>query len=279
MTSKSKSWRDVLPVHPAADLFPMMSQDELLALGEDIKKHGLREGVALLDGKLLDGRNRLDAMEMAGFKLVTGNGQPEWANIPYRNVQGVDPESFVVSKNIHRRHLSPEQKRELIEKLVKASPEKSDRQIAEAVKASPSTVGKVRQGLEKSGDVSKLDTRTDRKGRKQQAHKSTKKDPDPAIAEAVERAVARSEESRRTQALIGACTDAACAAQVSKTHAALRYSNSIAKVIEDEAERLSGDERTIFLVRLRVLIERLLDGTSTAYFTEPGFVDQKRGVA
>jgi hypothetical protein len=26
-----KSWRDILPVHPAADLFPMMSRDELRA--------------------------------------------------------------------------------------------------------------------------------------------------------------------------------------------------------------------------------------------------------
>ena len=26
MTSKHKPWRDVLPVHPAADMFPMMSE-------------------------------------------------------------------------------------------------------------------------------------------------------------------------------------------------------------------------------------------------------------
>jgi hypothetical protein len=51
MTSKPKSWRDLLPVHPAAELFPMMSEEELRALGEDIKKNGLREGVALLDGE------------------------------------------------------------------------------------------------------------------------------------------------------------------------------------------------------------------------------------
>jgi hypothetical protein len=71
MTSKPKSWCDVLEIHPAAELFPMMSDDELQELGEDIKKHGLHEGVALCDGKLLDGRNRLDAMEMAGIKVVT----------------------------------------------------------------------------------------------------------------------------------------------------------------------------------------------------------------
>ena len=34
-TTPSKSWRDVINVHPAADLFPMMSPDELKTLGED----------------------------------------------------------------------------------------------------------------------------------------------------------------------------------------------------------------------------------------------------
>jgi hypothetical protein len=32
----SPSWRDVLPVHPAAELFEPLSPDELRALGEDI---------------------------------------------------------------------------------------------------------------------------------------------------------------------------------------------------------------------------------------------------
>jgi hypothetical protein len=35
----STSWRDILPVHPAADLFPMMTPDEITALGEDIKNN------------------------------------------------------------------------------------------------------------------------------------------------------------------------------------------------------------------------------------------------
>jgi DNA-binding Lrp family transcriptional regulator len=168
-----KSWRDDLPIHPAADLFPLMSPDELKVLGEDIKKNGLLSRVAAIpgdDGKpiLIDGRNRLDAMELVGlrFKIedVVGTYGPE-------HNPDLDPYAYVVSANIHRRHLTTEQKLDLIAKLRKASPEKSNRQIAEMVKASPTTVGKVTAKLEAEGDVSTVDTRTDTKGRQQPARR------------------------------------------------------------------------------------------------------------
>jgi hypothetical protein len=41
MSKKPSSWRDVLKVHPAADLFPLMLPDESKALGDDIKNQGL----------------------------------------------------------------------------------------------------------------------------------------------------------------------------------------------------------------------------------------------
>ena len=69
-----KSWRDVLPVHPAVEMFPLMSPDELKDLGADIKQKGLSQPVSLWRTEtgysLLDGRNRLDAMEMVGIKVV-----------------------------------------------------------------------------------------------------------------------------------------------------------------------------------------------------------------
>jgi hypothetical protein len=75
----------------------------------------------------------------------------------------------------------PEQKRELIGKLIKADPTKSDRQIAKQVGASPTTAGKVRSDLEAKHDVSKVDTRTDTKGRQQPVHKpKTTSPPRPA---------------------------------------------------------------------------------------------------
>jgi DNA-binding Lrp family transcriptional regulator len=85
-----------------------------------------------------------------------------------------DPYELVLSLNIHRRHLTAEQKRELVEKLVKQTPDKSDRQIAKETKTSPTTVGKIRKEAENAGDVSKLDTRTDTKGRKQPSAKPKK---------------------------------------------------------------------------------------------------------
>jgi hypothetical protein len=42
-----KPWREVLPIHPAAELFPLMGPEELRELGEDIKKHGLTAPVVL----------------------------------------------------------------------------------------------------------------------------------------------------------------------------------------------------------------------------------------
>ena len=176
-----RSWRDVLSVHPAAELFPQMSADELRELGEDIKKHGGLPAVPLVLWEaekgappfLLDGRNRLDAMEAVGLPVLDTQG--EWFNwnlaCRCTQIRGNDPYAYVISANIHRRHLAVEQKRELIAKLIKATPEKSDRQIAETVNASPTTVGTVRAEMETKGDVSKLDTRRDSKGRKQPAKK------------------------------------------------------------------------------------------------------------
>jgi transposase len=177
------SWRSILPIHPAAELFPPMSPDELAALGKDIRKHGLTLPIFLWsDGKsplqLLEGRSRLDAIEIEiGPAIVSPPSVMAGKDfIAVKKVTvlppSVDPYAFVVSANIRRRHLSAEQKRDLIAKLIKATPGKSDRQIAETVKASHHTVGSVRANLEGRGQVAHVTTRTDSKGRKQPARKT-----------------------------------------------------------------------------------------------------------
>jgi hypothetical protein len=171
---QKRSWRDLLPIHPAADLFPLMAPDELRSLGEDIARNGLQSPIKLYGAEpvLLDGRNRLDAMELVGINFQLWRNTLLWNLKPCSTeYSGDDPYGFVVSANIHRRHLTAEKKRELIAELIKADPTKSNRQIADQVKVSHPHVGKVRAELEKSGDVETVTTSTDTKGRKQPAHR------------------------------------------------------------------------------------------------------------
>jgi hypothetical protein len=124
------SWRETFKVHPAADAFPMMSDEELAELGADIKANGLKQPVTLwwpqeIDydpyapdwdedlgpGLLLDGRNRLAAMERAGVPFQEWQGHCEY---------GSDPVAFIISANIKRRHLTKQQQADLIVAAIKA---------------------------------------------------------------------------------------------------------------------------------------------------------------
>lgn len=82
--------------HPAAHLFPLMADEDLLALAHDIRRHGLREPIVTLDGALLDGRNRLRACELTGV-------EPRFEEA---RLDGLSPTEYVVSLNLHRRHLT-----------------------------------------------------------------------------------------------------------------------------------------------------------------------------
>jgi hypothetical protein len=172
-----RSWRDHLKIHPACELFPTMGAAELRELAQDIAAHGLRQKCVKLihptEGVfLLDGRSRLDAIDMmSSLGLSQKKAIPEQRFIELSPKQVGDPYEFVVSLNLHRRHLTAAQKRDIIAKLLDAQPEKSDRQIAAAVKSSPTTVGGVRKSRVQSGHVPELAIRIDSKGRRQPARK------------------------------------------------------------------------------------------------------------
>lgn len=93
---------DLLPPfehHPAADVFPMLVDDELQDLADDIKANGLIDPIVLLpDGRLLDGRNRVAACELADVPIRS------------RVYDGPDPITYVLSLNMARRHLTPGQR-------------------------------------------------------------------------------------------------------------------------------------------------------------------------
>lgn len=91
---------DLIPAHPAAELFPMMSEAALTELAEDIRENGLINRIVLdPEGRsVVDGRNRQVACRLAGV-------EPEFERLD----EGVDPLSFVVSLNVKRRSLTKPQ--------------------------------------------------------------------------------------------------------------------------------------------------------------------------
>jgi hypothetical protein len=42
------SWRDVISIHPAADMLPLLSEEELRELADDIRVNGLRHRAVLI---------------------------------------------------------------------------------------------------------------------------------------------------------------------------------------------------------------------------------------
>lgn len=88
--------------HDIARIFPLMTEEETADLGESIKRSGQREDIVLLDGKVLDGRNR----EAACFLV----GLPPRYRMFDIETDGADPVRFVLDTNLERRHLTSSQK-------------------------------------------------------------------------------------------------------------------------------------------------------------------------
>lgn len=91
--------------HPLANIFPLMDGQAFEDLLTDVARHGVREPIWTYEGQILDGRNR--------YRAATS------MNVPFemRAYIGDDPAGFVVSLNLHRRHLSESQRAMVAAKL------------------------------------------------------------------------------------------------------------------------------------------------------------------
>lgn len=84
--------------HPHAGIFKLLDGEEFRALVEDIRANGQLDAIVLHDGLILDGRNRYTACLAAGV-------EPR-----FTDYDGDDPLAFVLSANLHRRHLDESQR-------------------------------------------------------------------------------------------------------------------------------------------------------------------------
>lgn len=108
--------------HPAADVFPLLPDDELEQLAIDIAQNGLEDPIELYgrrgDELILDGRNRY----LACLKAKVKPRFVRWA--------GPDPVAHVLSRNLHRRHLNESQRAAAADKLAATA----NLQLADAAK-------------------------------------------------------------------------------------------------------------------------------------------------
>lgn len=88
-----------LKQHPLSSAFPAMNADDFAALVDDIKANGQREPVTIHEGMVLDGWHRYQACLQIGIN-------PQQFNFD----KDKDPVAFVLSENLHRRHLTPSQR-------------------------------------------------------------------------------------------------------------------------------------------------------------------------
>ena len=87
-----------LTAHPFAGIMPLLEGEPFDELVADIRANGLIEPITVYEGMILDGRNRYRACEAAGV-------EPH-----FLEYNGDDPLSFVLSQNVHRRHLDESQR-------------------------------------------------------------------------------------------------------------------------------------------------------------------------
>ena len=86
-----------MDLHPLCPAFPRMDDDAFAALKADIQANGLQQPVITLDGQILDGAHRYRACTELGIE-------------PYLDEYiGKDPVAFVISANLHRRHMTASQ--------------------------------------------------------------------------------------------------------------------------------------------------------------------------
>jgi len=118
--------------HPIAAHFPKMGAREYEALRADIAANGQQEQIVILEDMILDGRHRFRACRELGIEPRVR----EWAG------ECGTPAAFVVSMNLHRRHLTASQRASIAVSLASATA--SDRKIAD------------RQATEGQGEIPEL---------------------------------------------------------------------------------------------------------------------------
>jgi ParB-like chromosome segregation protein Spo0J len=172
-----------------------MSDEQFRALVDDIDMNGVRSPILIYQGKIIDGWHRYKACLELNVKKMR---MADW--------DGEDPVAFVLSQNLHRRHLNPSQRSFIFAELAEWSesagrPSKSLQVAAmtlekaaeltqvsmttmkaakAAINAEPEVQEAVKQGrmsVTEAAKLSKQDPETQKKAAKEPKEKKQSKAP------------------------------------------------------------------------------------------------------
>jgi ParB-like chromosome segregation protein Spo0J len=124
--------------HPLANMFPMIEGNAFEELKRDISAQGILEPIRLYQGMILDGRNRYAAAKACGHTFSVDDFV-QWEGTL------AEAEAWVISTNLHRRHLSAKQKQEMVRDRIRRTPEMSNRQISRLLGVSHTMVADERE--------------------------------------------------------------------------------------------------------------------------------------
>ena len=148
-------------------VMPDLADDEYRELRADIAERGVQVPIEFdEDGNVLDGHHRLKACKELGIT--------DYPTIIRYGMTEAEKRTHARKLNMLRRHLSQEQRRELIRAQLVEMPEKSDRQIAASLNVSDKTVGAQRKEMERTAEIPQFNTSigTDGKERPRQVRRN-----------------------------------------------------------------------------------------------------------
>ena len=139
-------------------ILPPLPDAEYQALRDSIEEIGVQVPLLITsDGRIIDGHERLCVCLELGLDRY-----------PMRILGGMteaERRERAIRINAERRHLTRQQRRELLESVIRADPARSTRDLADLLRVAPRTVGRARAALVAGGSIDPPDCTQGRDGK------------------------------------------------------------------------------------------------------------------
>jgi len=183
---------DVSPELDELQEFMPISAEDRERLKKDIQAAGeIRDPIKVYYDKkgvcrILGGRNRWEIALELGWDLVP---------VEVYDLKPAQRRDLAVMDNLARRHLTREQKRKIVEMVLKTDPAQSNRAVSKKTGVDDKTVGAVRRGMESGAEIPHLDKRKGSDGKEYQYSPPKEKRTaavDPPVSPALDEAAFKS---------------------------------------------------------------------------------------